>query len=218
MTNEAQKNAKTLIRILTEDKFKKKYAPLVVGFGVIALGVLSFFFFKTSHSYKEKYYIGREDKLSTKDIDQAIKDKINLHLLGKEKRHILYYLASKKYNLKILKYLKDSGIKLNELDNGGKNSLERIILDLKLDEVSMENVFYENISVLISLEMKVSDETIKSISKSCQDGSLLTCLKMAYYFKAINKMELAKSYAKRSCYSAKDYFTCKIASTYILKD
>ncbi|OUR99849.1 hypothetical protein A9Q84_02130 [Halobacteriovorax marinus] len=218
MDNQTQKNAKTLLRILTEDKFKRQRAPYVIAFGALVLGTITYLFFSSSYDNKESYYISRESKLSIKDIDQAQKEGINLEALGDDKRHIVYHLAKSQYNLTILKYLKDTGIDLLLLDQEGKNTLERIILSLKLSEFNLENHYYGNISVLLSLGMKVSDDTIKEISKLCQNGALDTCLKMAFYFKAIDRKEHAKSYAKRSCYSSKDYYICKIASNYILKD
>lgn len=218
MSNKAQVHAKRLLKILSEDKYKRKRAPIILSVGLVALIILTITFYKKNHLTKESYLISREERLSFNDIDSAIKGGVDLEAIGDEKRHILYYLAKGPYSLEILSYLKKSGINLQRLDSKKKNVLENILLDLDPDIKSLEEHFYKNISTLLSLELVASEETIKEVSKKCESNSTSTCLKMAFYFKALNKPDHARSYAKRSCYTSSDKSICELAKNYILKD
>lgn len=218
MENKAQSNARKLLKILTEDKYKRRRAPFIISIGVIALFIIAISFYKNNQKSQESYLISREERLSYKDIDNALKRGVNFESLGKEKKHILYYLANGKYSLEAISYLKKSGVKLNSLNAESKNALEDILLNLVPSHKNLEEHFYQNISTLLSLDLTVSDTTIREASKSCEESSLVTCLKIAYYYKALGKEEHATSYAKRSCYTSKDDSICAIAKNYILKD
>lgn len=218
MENKAQSNARRLLRILTEDKYKRRRAPFIITMAVSACLILVITFYRNNQKSQESYLISREEKLSYKDIDSALKKGVNFESLGKDKKHILYYLANAPYSLEVVSYLKKSGVKLNSLNPQSKNVLEDILLNLIPTHKNLEDNFYENISTLLSLDLIVSDNTIREASKRCGESSLITCLKIAFYYKALGKTDHATSYAKRSCYTSKDDSICAIAKKYILKD
>ncbi len=218
MENKAQSNARRLLQILAENKYKKRRAPFIVGMGVLALILVTYTFFSNTHKTQESYLISRAEKLSFKDIDAALKKGINFESLGDQKKHILFYQAEGPYSLEILSYLKKSGVDFKARNSNSRNSLEDILLNLKPTNKNLEDYFYANISTLISLDLAVSNEVIKEASEMCEKSSLATCLKMAFYFKAIGRADLAESYATRSCYTSKDDSICAIAKNNILKD
>ncbi|GEM_PF-6292565 len=218
MENKAQSNARKLLTILLEDKYKRKRAPFIVTVGVIALLVIVISFYRNNQKSQDDYLISREEKLSYKDIDLALKRGVNFESLGKEKKHILYYLANGPYSLEAISYLKKSGVNLKSLNAQSKNPLEDILLNLNPSHKNLEEDFYKNISTLLSLDLTISDTTIREASKKCEESSLMTCLKIAFYYKALGKVEHATSYAKRSCYTSNDNSICAIAKNYILKD
>ena len=218
MDNKAQSNARKLIKILTEDKYKKRRAPAIISLGAFALVLVTVLFFRNTHKTQESYLITRADKLNFKDIDNALKANVNFESLGEKKKHILYYLAVAPYSLEVISYLKKSGVDLKALNNEKRNALEDILLNLSPSHKNLEEDFYKNISTLISLELTASDDVIKEASSMCEKSSLITCLKVAYYFKAIGRMDFAKSYGQRSCYTSSDDSICAISKNYILKD
>jgi len=214
--NKAQTNARRLLRILTEDKYIKRRAPFIISVGVVAIVLMIVSFYRNTHATKEQYLIGREDKLNFKDIDGALKSGINFEELGKEKKHILFYLGAAPYSLEVLSYLKKSGVNLKSYNSNNHNALEDILLNLDLDPEALEESFYTNISTLLSLDLSVSTEVLKEASKKCETTSLSTCLKIAFYYKAINKTNHARSYGMRACYTSKENPICALAQRNIL--
>ncbi len=218
MKNETQNNAKRLIDLLMEGKLKRKSAPLVI-FIILAIIVgLYFAAMGKISSKEEQYYMGRKEYFNINDFFTASQKGVDLTCLGENGDHILYFIAGYKYDLTLLKKMKEQGLDFNKRNDQGLNVLEQVLLQLEVSEVSLTGPFQENLKTLKELGFTASDESIRIISKKCEKVSRLTCLKMVYYFKGLGMNDHAKSYAKRTCYEPKNEDLCLLAQEAIKKD
>ena len=211
MENKAQSNAKRLINLLLEDKNKKKKAPFVIAF-IIIVTLCSLYAMKLQVKNKKiEYYIGRTQFFNLNDYQSAKENGIDLSSLGKNGNHIIFYISEYKYDLTLLNEMKKSGLNFKKENDNGLNILEQVLNELEINKLSLTGPFQSNLKTLIKLGFEVSDENVRVISKKCEKNNPMTCLKMAYYFKALGKIDHSKSYAKRTCYQPINEELCQIA-------
>jgi hypothetical protein len=211
MTNETQKNSNRLISILMEGKLRRKKAPYLIGGAIII--IVSLYFFKSSldSDRTDNYFISRGETFNISDIRKAKELRVDLTKLGDKDNHIIYHLSQDKFSIEVLKQLEDSGVKLNTPNKFGENPLEQILLYRKYATHSFKSIVSHNFKVLNDLSFITSDEIVRKASEICSKQNPMTCLKMAFYFKVIGKVEHSKSYAKRACYKPINKELCTIA-------
>ena len=213
MTNKSQLHAKRLLNILMEGKVKKRKAPFLIAL-VVFIGTCTFFYKSYSDNKRDdNYFISRGATFNLNDIKKAKELKFDLTKMGSDDNHIIYYLSQDRISVSTLKMIEDAGFKLDSPNDKKENPLEQILLYRRYSPVFFDNIVTHNFKILNDLNFITSEKVIKKVSKICERHNPMACLKMAFYFKLIGKVEHSKSYAKRACYKPINKELCKIAET-----